>query len=232
MSVRPLVVAAALLGACATSFLLAALAFASGSRGSAVVTLQIAPRGLGTVSVTPSDNNSASDCTGKIHDQKSCTLTYDRGDRVKLTASSDQGRKLSSWSTPDCPGTGECDLTLDDDVTSIVALFDPLRLGVQCLLDARRRACHRGSGRHAVPAPTSCRGRRITCFEFAPGTKVKLTHDTGGRPRLQRLEPRLRADQRIDVHDHGRRRDDVGGRAVRRRRLRRGSPRRSTFSSS
>ncbi len=130
MSVRPLVVAAALLGACATSFLLAALAFASGSRSSAVVTLQIAPRGLGTVSVTPSDNDSLGDC-GANHDQGSCTRTYDRGAHVKLTASSDQGRKLFSWSTPDCPGTGECDLTLDDDMTSIVALFDPLRLGVQ-----------------------------------------------------------------------------------------------------
>ena len=51
MSVRPVIVAAALLGAFAASFLLTALAFASGSHGSAVVTLQIAPRGLGTVSV-------------------------------------------------------------------------------------------------------------------------------------------------------------------------------------
>ena len=132
MPVRPLVVAAALVGACTTAFLLAALAFASGSRGSAVVTLQIAPRGLGTVSVTPPDNDSLSECDGKEHtDQASCTLTYDRGTHVKLTASSDAGRKLFSWSTADCPGTGDCALTLDDDATSIVALFDPLRLGVK-----------------------------------------------------------------------------------------------------
>ena len=132
MPVRPLVVAAALVGACTTAFLLAALAFASGSRGSAVVTLQIAPRGLGTVSVTPPDNDSLSVCDGKEHtDQASCTLTYNRGDHVKLTASSDEGRVLSSWSTPDCPGTGDCTLSLDDDTTSVVAVFNPLRLGVQ-----------------------------------------------------------------------------------------------------
>jgi hypothetical protein len=45
MSVRPLIVAAALFGAFATSFVFAALAFAAGSHGAAVVTLQIAPRG-------------------------------------------------------------------------------------------------------------------------------------------------------------------------------------------
>ena len=174
MSVRPLVVAAALLGACATSFLLAALAFASGSRSSAVVTLQIAPRGLGTVSVTPSDNDSLGDC-GANHDQGSCTRTYDRGTHVKLTASSDQGRKLFSWSTPDCPGTGECDLTLDDDMTSIVALFDPLRLGVQFSPSAPD-----GETVTTDPAGRTCPDDQQPqnaneCYEFAPGTSVKLT---------------------------------------------------------
>ena len=91
MSVRPVVVAAALVGAFAVSFLLAALAFASGSHGSAVVTLQIAPRGLGTVSVRPSGNDSLGDCIGSESRSSSCTLTYNRGDKVKLTASSDRG---------------------------------------------------------------------------------------------------------------------------------------------
>ena len=180
MSVRPLVVAAALVGAFAASFLLAALAFASGSHGSAVVTLQIAPRGLGTVSVRPLGSNPDGDCIGSDNtDSQSCFLTYNRGDKVKLTASSDRGRTLSSWSTPDCPGTGECDLTLDDDVTSIVALFDPLRLGVQFSTP--------GAGTvTADPAGTPCGadeqlGEGITCLKYAPGTKVKLTvTNTGG----------------------------------------------------
>ncbi len=173
MSVRPLVVAAALIGACATSFVLAALAFASGSRGSAVVTLQVAPRGLGTVSVK--SDNSTSDCTDNSG-QKSCTLTFDRGTHVKLTASSDQGRKLSSWSTPDCPGTGECDVTLDDDVTSIVALFDPLRLGLKLSESAPA-----DEGIATDPTGRKCPDDQqpeegaVECYEFPPGTKVKVT---------------------------------------------------------
>ena len=180
MPVRPVIVAAALVGACTTAFLLTALAFASGSRGSAVVTLQIAPRGLGTVTVTPADNDSLSVCDGQDHtDQASCTLTYDRGTHVKLTASSDAGRKLFSWSTADCPGTGDCALTLDDDVTSVVALFDPLRLGVKLSPSSP------GDGTVSPdPAGRKCPDDQIPdgadqCFEFAPGTKVKLTVTKG-----------------------------------------------------
>jgi hypothetical protein len=172
VSVRPLVVAAALLGACATSFLLAALAFASGSHGSAVVTLQIAPRGLGTVSVTPPDNDSFSNCSAN-HDQGSCTLTYDRGTHVRLSASSDAGRTLSSWSTPDCPGTGDCELTLNDDATSIVALFNPLRLGV--VLSSSDAGTVSASPGGTLCSPDEVPGDASQCFEFAPGTQVKLT---------------------------------------------------------
>ncbi len=177
MSVRPLVVAAALVGAFLAALLVAALAFASGHRASAEVTLQIAPRGLGTVSVTPPDNNDFSECTAN-HDSDSCTLTYDRGDHVKLTASSDQGRVLSSWSTPDCPVPGDCTLSLDDDTTSIVAVFNPLRLGVQLSSD--------GAGTvSADPAGKECPedqrpGDAAYCFEFAPGTTVKLTVKNAG----------------------------------------------------
>jgi Divergent InlB B-repeat domain/Fibronectin type III domain len=175
VSIRPVVVAAALVGACLTAFLVAALAFASGSGVSAVVTLQVAPRGLGTVTITPPDLNSTSECTDNF-ESGSCPLTYNRGDRVTLTASSDSGRALSSWSTPDCPGTGACTLTLDDDTTSVVALFNPLRLGVMLSSD--------GAGTvTADPAGTPCSAGDaeqlgdgvLECLEYAPGTKVKLT---------------------------------------------------------
>ena len=172
MPVRPLVVAAALVGACLTAFLAAALAFASGGRVSATVTLQIAPRGLGIVTVTPPDNDSVGECSDN-HDSGSCTLTYNRGEHVKLTASSEAGRTLSSWSTPDCPGTGACDVSLDDDTTSIVALFNPLRLGVVL-------SSPDGGTVSADPAGTPCPededfGDGVTCLEYAPGTQVKLT---------------------------------------------------------
>ena len=177
VSVRPLVVAAALVGAFLAAFLVAALAFASGSRVSAVVTLQIAPRGLGAVSVTPRDLSSQSECTDNF-ESNSCTLTYDRGAQVKLTASSDSGRALSSWSDPDCPGTGACVMSLNDANTSIVALFNPLRLGVKLSSD--------GAGTvSADPAGTQCPDNEqlndaVTCLEYAPGTKVKLTVTNAG----------------------------------------------------
>jgi len=171
VSIRPLVVAAALVGAFITAFLVAALAFAAGDRAAAVVTLQLAPRGLGQVSVQPPDKNVVGDCTGD-QGEDSCFLTYDRGQRVTLTASSAAGRRLAAWSTPDCPGTGACSLTLDDDSTSIVALFDPLRLGV--ILSSP------GDGEvTASPSGTPCGdeqpGNADQCFEYAPGTQVKLT---------------------------------------------------------
>lgn len=171
MSVRPLVVAAALVGACLAAFVIAALAFASDNRLSATVTLQIAPRGLGTVSVQPADKNAVSECEAN-QGQDSCLLTYDRGQRVTLSASSDAGRTLASWSTPDCPGTGDCSLSLDDDATSIVALFNPLRLAV--ILSSP------DSGVVSTdPAGTPCGdeqpGDANQCFEFAPGTRVKVT---------------------------------------------------------
>jgi hypothetical protein len=126
--------------------------------------------------VTPLDNNPDGECLGVDNtDSQSCFLTYNRGDKVKLTASSDRGRTLSSWSTPDCPGTGECDLTLDDDVTSIVAVFDPLRLGVK-LSDSSPV----NESVSTDPAGRKCPDDQLPdgaaeCYEFAPGTKVKLT---------------------------------------------------------
>jgi Divergent InlB B-repeat domain/Fibronectin type III domain len=137
------------------------------------VTLQIAPRGLGEVSVKT--DNSTSDCSDNSG-QNSCTLTFGRGTHVRLTASSDQGRKLFSWSTPECPGTGECDLTLDDDATSVVALFDPLRLGLKLSESAPA-----DEGVSTDPAGRTCPDDQqpeegaAECYEFAPGTKVKVT---------------------------------------------------------
>ncbi len=171
MPIRASIVAAALVGACLAAFVVTALAFASASRSSALVTLQIAPRGLGAVSVQPADKNLVGECTDN-QGEGSCSLTYDRGQHVTLTASSDAGRTLASWSDPDCPGTGNCSLSLDDDTTSIVALFNPLRLGViLSSFDAGVVTMD--------PAGTPCGdeapGNADACSEFAPGTQVKVT---------------------------------------------------------
>jgi len=120
------------------------------------------------VTVQPPDANNVSECSNNEQGD-SCLLTYDRGQHVTLTASSDTGRRLSSWSSPDCPGTGSCALALDDDVTSIVALFDPLRLGV--VLSSPEDGTVTTD---PVGAPCD-QQRGDFCFEFAPGTRVKVT---------------------------------------------------------
>jgi hypothetical protein len=173
----PRIVAAALTGL-VMAVVLVALASGAAARGSATVTLQIAPRGLGgSLTVDPpgldvDTQTLKNQCTNN-ESQVSCTLTYDRGTKVTLTGSG-QGSSFASWSTPDCPGTGSCTLTLNDDTTSIVALFNPLHLLVRfspadaavLTTDPVGKAC--GS----VPSDAQPDDK---CFEFAPGTSVKLT---------------------------------------------------------
>src|SRR6266849_5516759 len=53
-----------------------------------------------------------------------------RGDAaVVLSAKPAAGATFAGWSTPDCQGTGDCRLTLDDD-QSVAALFSKLTLSV------------------------------------------------------------------------------------------------------
>src|SRR6059058_4591978 len=106
----PRLVAAAICGTLAALFLVA-VAAGSERAVAARVTLQIAPRGLGTVSVSPAglnaDNQLVSVCSAD-QGSDSCVLTYDRGQSVTLTAKGSFGRSLASWSNPDCSGTAPC----------------------------------------------------------------------------------------------------------------------------
>jgi hypothetical protein len=176
----PRIVAAALSGSLAATLLVVAVASGTGSRVTAQVTLQIAPRGLGTVSAQPpgldSDNQPVSDCKRSEGD-RSCTLRYDRGQTVKLAAKGDSGRTLSEWSTPECPGTGSCTVTLDDSLTSIVAVFNPLRLGVRLSNDAAGHVKTDPAGKPCAQQP---KDGADDCFEFAPHTRVKVTVTTNG----------------------------------------------------
>ena len=97
------------------------------------MTLQVALRGLGTISVTPGaigSGQTVSVCD-EGEDNNSCSFTYNKGQTVTLTARGTSGRAVSSWSNLDCAGTTPCTMTLDDDLTSVVAVYNPLRLAVR-----------------------------------------------------------------------------------------------------
>jgi chitodextrinase len=172
----PRFVAAALFGALA-GLVLVALAAGSEQRAAARVTLQIAPRGLGTVTVSPAgldaDNQPVTLCKDGEGSQ-SCLLTYDQGQTVTLTAAGTPGtgRSLSSWSNPDCAGTGPCAVTLEDELTSVVAVFSPLRLGVRLSNPDAGHVTTDPVGGACVQQPDDGGDQ---CFQFAPGASVRVT---------------------------------------------------------
>ena len=104
-------------------------------------------------------------------DDDSCRWGFEQGTVVTLSARPESGKTFVGWSTPDCPGTGSCRLTLGAGITSIVAIFSPLRLGVKYSDDE--------SGTVTIDrSANSClddQGDADACFEVAPGSQVRLT---------------------------------------------------------
>lgn len=175
-------VAAALIGSLIAVFGFSTLATAAATSASATVTLQLASRGLGGhIDVKPAgldENGDSRASCPEDQGQSSCTLTYGRGQDVRLTAG---GAKLASWSSPDCPGTGDCNLKLNDDATSVVALFDPLQLVVRMSpgKDAGEVTTD-PVGPKCVVEPGGFQGKQDRCFEFHPGTSVRVTVKSNG----------------------------------------------------
>ena len=135
------------------------------------MTLQVAPRGPGAVAVSPVGAGDASNPCDENQGQNSCTWSYSPGQSVTLTPSVlPGGKSFSGWSTPDCPGTGPCTITLDQDATTIVATFDPLTLGVQLSQNDEGQVT-------SDPAGIDCsNGGDAKCkATFSPGTQVTLT---------------------------------------------------------
>ena len=123
-----------------------------------------------------SDNNPVSECT-RNQAQLACEWDYERGTTVTLTAKPDtsKGRSLASWSTPDCPGTGPCTVVVDDDLTSVVALFTPLPLAIR-VANAQAQAPTVSMD----PAGADCREELkdpapYLCREFPARTRVTVT---------------------------------------------------------
>ena len=160
------------------------------------MTLQIAPRApsaAGAVSVTsdtpgveldaPNEGQSVSACTDKSTEESSCHWGFPRGTIVKLTAATgNTGYTFAGWSTPDCPDTDPCTLTLDDDYTSVAALFNPLLLGVRFSQGTGdpppdRRVTSDPAGIDCTPSaddPTGENNPGCT-HPFPPNTPVRLT---------------------------------------------------------
>jgi hypothetical protein len=171
----PRIVAAALGGSAATAAVLATLAASAGASRTALVELQVAPRGLGQISSQPAGRDSGGQTVSTPCDENDgesdCRWFFDRGQKVRLTASGKSGYSSSfaGWSTPDCPGTGSCELTLDEDLTTVVAVFNPLRLGVKLSNGSAANVTTDPAGK---PCQRKLEGK---CFEFAPHTRVRVT---------------------------------------------------------
>src|SRR5438874_2186722 len=179
MMVRTPRIVAAALTPCATLGLVLVALISGTAHGSpaALVTLQVAPRGPGVVSVSPAGVDSGGQpVTGpcdRNQESDSCSWQYPTGTTVRLTATPDSGKSFSGWSSPDCAGAGPCSLTLDSASTSIAALFSPLRLGVVLSTDPNDPDKTNG-GVTSSPGGIDCHQRE--CFaNFAPHTRVTLT---------------------------------------------------------
>jgi len=181
---------AALVASLIAVFGFSTLATAASSQTSATVTLQVSSRGLnGHIDVRPAaieDKGQPKSTCNSDQGQSSCTFTYGRGQDVTLTAG---GATFSSWSSPDCPGHGDCNLKLDDDATSVVAVFDPLQLVVRMSPgnDAAQVTTDPAPvSKTCVPKPHDFDPDQDQCFEFHPGTIVKVTVNG---PRFKKWNP-------------------------------------------
>jgi len=82
-----------------------------------VYNLNVTKSGTGTGTVTGSDN--------LINCGSTCSVNYDQGTSVILTASAASGSIFSGWSGGGCSGTGTCTITMNA-ATSVTATFSPV----------------------------------------------------------------------------------------------------------
>jgi fibronectin type III domain protein/List-Bact-rpt repeat protein len=175
------IVAAALGGGALTTLTVAALALGAGNTTDATVTLQVAPRGPGTVSAEPIGGGGDHPCVEQ-EGSADCRWSYERGTTVRLTAAADgPDKSFFGWSDQECGTDNPCTVKLDDDLTSIVAVFSPLMLGVKFSNNDG------GATVSANPAGQPCalddlNDAAVFCSAYPPHTRVALTVKPGTTP--------------------------------------------------
>ena len=173
-------IAAAALGAASAAGLALVPFAAGGSRApAALVTLDVSPRGPGSISTSTAggvdlDNGNVAigqPCEENVGEGL-CHWAFPTGTSVTLAANA-EGTGFAGWSTPDCPGAGSCTIKLDDAVTSIVALFSPLTLGVRLSSNSGTVTSNPAGITCSVDGDNGCE------HGFAANSRVQLTV-TGG----------------------------------------------------
>lgn len=173
------IVAAALGGGALTTLTVATLALGAGSKSSALVTLQVSARGPGSLSAVPTSGGATEQCTANDGEEE-CALSYEQGTSVRLTAIADSstGGSFFEWSEPECGTSSSCTVRLDDALTSVIAIFSPLALGVKFSGDAG------GATVSSNPPGQPCideidESEELFCRRFAPHARVALTLNPG-----------------------------------------------------
>jgi Fibronectin type III domain/Divergent InlB B-repeat domain len=161
---------------CVTAMLLAVGLFALPAgpgvgAQAADVSLQVVPRGPGTVTSSVPDKTSGETACTNRSEPGACEWTFSQGSTIVLTASPNgSDASFAGWSVPDCPSTGTCSLTLDDD-QSVTALFSKLTLDVSLSGDNDDERVT------STPAGIDC--PRVCQFDFDARSTVNLTVDPG-----------------------------------------------------
>jgi hypothetical protein len=148
------------------------------------VTLQVAPRGPGSVSARPTSADDPNPCQGQAF-ENDCDWRYQRGETVELTAKADDGagNSFSGWSEPECGSSPSCMVKLDEDLTSVVAVFSPLTLRVNfSTRDTGATVTFQPDGQPCEPPdPNNPPDPNEPCRKFPPHTPVSLTVKPGSK---------------------------------------------------
>ena len=141
------------------------------------MTLQVTSRGPGTVTASPTAAGATNPCPGQKNDE-ACEWRYERGAIVELTAKTDDGagKSFSGWSDPECGTNPSCTVKLDDDLTSVVAVFSPLMLAVKFSSgDSTTASVTFDPEGPQCPVANTGDDSAVYCRTYSPHTPVRLT---------------------------------------------------------